>query len=245
MCFVALFYRVVPDYPVILAGNRDERLDRPSQPPHAITEHLFGGRDLQAGGTWLAINRAGVLAAVANIGYTPRRSAVRSRGLLCMDVLQSSSAQEAAQRLRDEVRLNPYNDFNFLAADPRRAFVATHYGERLVFQALGDGVHVIGNSVPDDLGDAKGCRGRILLSHRPRNLEDALDLGKRVCIDHGDGDGAGAICVHHSQRGTVSSSIVALHESLPSLHRYLHAEGPPCQNAYEELRVFAGRARKA
>lgn len=244
MCFVALFYRVVPDYPVILAGNRDERLDRPSQPPHAITEHLFGGRDLQAGGTWLAINRAGVLAAVANIGYTPRRSAVRSRGLLCMDVLQSSSTQEAAQRLRDEVRLNPYNDFNFLAADPRRAFVATHYGERLVFQALGDGVHVIGNSVPDDPGDAKSCRGRLLLSQRPRNIEDALSLGKSVCADHGAEDGLGAICVHHAGRGTVSSSIVALHEEVARLHRYLHAEGSPCRTPYEELRAFAGRARK-
>ena len=244
MCFMALFYRVVPDYPVILAGNRDERLDRPGQPPHALSEHVFGGRDLQAGGTWLGINRSGVLAALADIGYTPHRPAVRSRGLLCLDALQSATAQEAAQRLRDEVRLNPYNDFNLLVADREQAFVATHYGERLVFQALGEGVHVIGNSVPDDPGDAKSCRGRLLLSQRPRNIEDALGLGKSVCADHGAEDGSGAICVHHAGRGTVSSSIVALHEEVARLHRYLHAEGPPCQNAYEELRAFAGRAAK-
>jgi len=244
MCFIALFYRVVPDYSVVLAANRDERFDRPSLPPQALTPTVFGGRDLQAGGTWLAVNREGLLAAVANIGYTPLRSEVRSRGLLCLDVLQSARSQEAAQRLRDEVRLRPYNDFNLLVADRGGAFVATHWGERLVSQALGSGVHVVGNSTPDDPGDGKSCRGRLLLSRRPSGLEEALEMSRGLCRDHGGPDGAGSICVHHPGSGTVSSTIIALHDHDPSLHRYLHVEGPPCQGEYAELTPFPVRSAR-
>src|SRR5436305_8441788 len=46
------------DVPVLLLGVRDEFSDRPWLPPDRHWPEypeLFGGRDLQAGGTWLAV----------------------------------------------------------------------------------------------------------------------------------------------------------------------------------------------
>jgi uncharacterized protein with NRDE domain len=75
-----------PAWPLLLAANRDEKLDRPSRPPgcHWIDQpDVLGGLDVLAGGTWLAINRAGVVAAVLNrLGSLGPAPGKRSRGVL-------------------------------------------------------------------------------------------------------------------------------------------------------------------
>ncbi|NUQ14735.1 MAG: NRDE family protein [Flavobacteriales bacterium] len=68
MCLIALAYKVHPRYPLIVAANRDEFLDRPTRPAHFWEDdpHVLAGRDLQAGGTWLGVTRRGRFAAVTN-----------------------------------------------------------------------------------------------------------------------------------------------------------------------------------
>lgn len=51
---------------VLLAANRDERIDRPWDPPAEYWPGILGGRDRTAGGTWMALNKAGVVATVLN-----------------------------------------------------------------------------------------------------------------------------------------------------------------------------------
>src|SRR5258707_10474746 len=56
MCTAIL--SIQPGAPVLLAGVRDELADRAWQPPGRHWPDypgLIGGRDLQAGGTWLAL----------------------------------------------------------------------------------------------------------------------------------------------------------------------------------------------
>ena len=50
-----------PDYPLILAANRDEFYDRPTAPARFWDDApaILAGRDLKAGGTWLGIDRRG------------------------------------------------------------------------------------------------------------------------------------------------------------------------------------------
>ena len=102
MCTLALYFQTFPGYPVVVAANRDEYLNRPSAPPCALQRvpWIFGGKDLQAGGTWLGVNQYGLLAGLLN-RHTPEPNdpARRSRGLLSLDALQTSSAAEAAARI--------------------------------------------------------------------------------------------------------------------------------------------------
>ena len=76
MCLILLALNVVPRRPWLLLGNRDEFHARPSAPAQAWADapQVIGGRDLEAGGSWLALNRNGRFAAITNVrSGTPRR----------------------------------------------------------------------------------------------------------------------------------------------------------------------------
>ena len=82
MCLIVVGWRVHPDYPLVVAANRDEFYRRPTAFAGfwADAPDILGGRDLEAGGTWLGITRAGRFAAVTNVrepGAAPGR---HSRG---------------------------------------------------------------------------------------------------------------------------------------------------------------------
>jgi uncharacterized protein with NRDE domain len=68
MCTVIVAWQVVPGVPLVVAANRDEMLDRPSDPPLPLSEDppRWGGRDRIAGGTWLAVDPCGRVGAVTN-----------------------------------------------------------------------------------------------------------------------------------------------------------------------------------
>ncbi|MEK7705269.1 MAG: NRDE family protein, partial [Myxococcota bacterium] len=58
MCLLAVLSRAHPDSPLVVAANRDEWLARPAAPFGVLDERprVVGGRDLTAGGTWMATN---------------------------------------------------------------------------------------------------------------------------------------------------------------------------------------------
>jgi len=68
MCLILLAWRAHPEYPLVFGGNRDEAYARPSIVADFWKEAplIFGGRDLEKGGTWLGLTRAGRIAAVTN-----------------------------------------------------------------------------------------------------------------------------------------------------------------------------------
>ena len=68
MCLIVLAVGQHPDYPLVLAANRDEFHARPTAGAGWWEDRpdILGGRDLQAGGTWLALSRSGRLATVTN-----------------------------------------------------------------------------------------------------------------------------------------------------------------------------------
>ncbi len=98
MCLVAVAWQAHPRYPLILLGNRDEFHQRPTVPagwwPEA--DHVFGGRDLQAGGSWLGVTRHGRVAVVTNNPLRPPGvNHTRSRGALVRAWLTGDSASGA------------------------------------------------------------------------------------------------------------------------------------------------------
>lgn len=90
MCLLAIAYKVHRRYPLVVLANRDEFLDRPSQPLHfwSGSPHILAGRDLLAGGTWMGLTLQGRFAALTN--HRDMRLpmvAGRSRGELVTRVL--------------------------------------------------------------------------------------------------------------------------------------------------------------
>lgn len=119
MCLIVLAYRAHPDYPLIVAANRDEFYARPTRAARFWPEQpdLLAGRDEQAGGTWLGITRQGRFAAVTNV----RRGGMvtageRSRGQLVCDFLSSHQNNIAFNKsvARDA---HQYGAFNLLTWD--------------------------------------------------------------------------------------------------------------------------------
>ena len=66
MCLLVLAWQTATARPLVLAGNRDEFHDRPAAPADWWDGRIVGGRDLRAGGTWLAAARDGRFAVVTN-----------------------------------------------------------------------------------------------------------------------------------------------------------------------------------
>ncbi len=92
MCLVVLALGQHPDYPLVVAANRDEFHARPTQDAHWWPDRpdVLGGRDLQAGGTWLAAHRRGRFATVTNYRDAQAPSpGQRSRGELVTGFLET------------------------------------------------------------------------------------------------------------------------------------------------------------
>lgn len=125
MCTIVLLRRPSHDWPLILGANRDEMTDRPWRAPGRHwpdRPEVVAGLDAVAGGTWLGVNNAGVVAMVLNrrgsLGPCP---GLRSRGELPLEALDHATARDAAAALAD---IDPaaYRSFNLVVADHREAF---------------------------------------------------------------------------------------------------------------------------
>ncbi|NLO80202.1 MAG: NRDE family protein [Xanthomonadaceae bacterium] len=123
MCLLLLAYQVNPDYPLVIAANRDEFHRRPAAPADWWPEgDILAGRDLEAGGSWFGVNRRGRFAAVTNYREPePRAIGSRSRGELVVETLRSDSPGLAwLQHLQAEAQ--QFSGFNLLFGDRQGVF---------------------------------------------------------------------------------------------------------------------------
>lgn len=91
MCLIAFAWQCHPDYPLLVAANRDEFYKRPAAPARfwAGAPAVLAGRDLVAGGTWMGVTRSGRFAALTNYRDPRAPKGELSRGLLVSEYLQS------------------------------------------------------------------------------------------------------------------------------------------------------------
>ena len=149
MCLILFSHRSHPQFRLLIAANRDEFYSRPTAPADFWPEQpdLLGGRDLQAGGTWLGVNRAGRLAALTNY-RDPRlvKPDAPSRGGLVTGFLtENRSARDYMEAVAREGKR--YNGFNLLAADLDGLF---YYGNRCDgVRQLAAGVYGLSNHLLD------------------------------------------------------------------------------------------------
>jgi uncharacterized protein with NRDE domain len=122
VCLIVLAWECHPDYPLVLAANRDEFLSRPALPAHWWEDapELLAGRDLEAGGTWMGLSRAGRFAALTNYRDPSRHIAgAPSRGALVREALEDAAPPaRTLEAMRDKAA--GYAAFNLLVGDGER-----------------------------------------------------------------------------------------------------------------------------
>lgn len=119
MCLILVAWRVHPDYPLVVAANRDEFFARPAAEAAwwKDAKDVFAGRDLEAGGTWLGLARDGRFAGLTNFRDPPRnRNDAPSRGALVADFLTGNESTAAALA-RLQAQGPRYNAFNLFVSD--------------------------------------------------------------------------------------------------------------------------------
>lgn len=148
MCLILLALNVVPERPWLLLGNRDEYHARPSAAAQAWADapEVIGGRDLEAGGSWLAVNRNGRFAAITNVRSGTARRGSRSRGELVATFARGRGAP-AAYAAETALHRDEFGPFNFVVGD--HAVAACASSLRGEAWSLGPGVHVLSNGPPD------------------------------------------------------------------------------------------------
>ncbi|WP_136417284.1 NRDE family protein [Herbaspirillum sp. ST 5-3] len=119
MCLIVFAWQVVPGMPLVAAGNRDEFYDRPASPAAWWNDHphVYAGRDLRGGGTWLGVTRDGRFAAITNIrAPSEKRDDAPTRGALVADYLAGDMSPE---EYLDTIShgAHRFNGFNLLLAD--------------------------------------------------------------------------------------------------------------------------------
>lgn len=148
MCLLLVAVDVVPGRPLLLLGNRDEFHARASAAAAAWhdTPGVFGGRDLEAGGSWLAAHESGRLAAVTNIRLLSAQRGPRSRGDLVRDFVagQASAADYVAAL---QTQLADYAPFNLVVADRDAVWCLESPTARA--QRVQPGVHLVSNGPLD------------------------------------------------------------------------------------------------
>ncbi|HEU4725207.1 MAG TPA: NRDE family protein [Candidatus Eisenbacteria bacterium] len=130
MCTLIVGREILGPGTLLVGANRDESPGRPSSGPARLRERppVVGGRDLVAGGTWLAVREARFVAALLNrrpaaaggpggtgaraeatgdAGHGDAAAPLRSRGLLCIDAAASPPGFDAPAAL-DPATGEPY-----------------------------------------------------------------------------------------------------------------------------------------
>jgi uncharacterized protein with NRDE domain len=150
MCLLVLAWRCHPRHRLVIAANRDEFHARPTLPlaPWADMPGVAGGRDLQANGTWFAVDRDRRYGVVTNFREFGRRSrSAPSRGGLIPAYLASSDSPEASLRSL-ETDAPGFGGFNLLLGDRHSLWYASNRADRFA-RELPPGIYGLSNEFLD------------------------------------------------------------------------------------------------
>lgn len=254
MCTLAIYVRALRGFPIVVAANRDEFFSRPTSPPLLLDPEvgIFGGRDDVAGGTWLGVNRRGVLAALLNRRTEqPIDPARPSRGQLCLAMLRGDSAAAARTALA-AATTRPHNPFNLLVADPARAWIATNHDGAVTVTDLDPGLHLVTNLDRNDptcprIAASHQLFAALLLDGAPAPGTPEFRAALRTILAAHDtqldprSDSFGnSLCLHAAEYGTRSSTLIWCDPQ--GRWGYWHANDAPCRSGYQAQPVMEALA---
>ena len=247
MCTFVILRRPGHSWPVLIAANRDEMVNRPWKTPARHWDDrpdVAGGLDELAGGTWLAINDTNVVAAVLNReGSLGPTAGKRSRGELVLEAADHSDAAMAAEALA-VLDGSAYRSFNLMIADNTNAYwVRGTEAPRVEVLEVPPGLHMITAGELDDTGSSR--IGRFLpmfqAAEEPDPDADNWSAWQHLLAtrlrDSGEDPRETMCIVTDRGYGTVSSSLIALpsadHQDRKRIWKF--AAGRPDTASYEPV----------
>ena len=236
MCLLAIQYQSTDDAPILVAQNREELLDRPTQAPRIQSgrPRVVCGIDRKAGGTWFGVNQFGMFVVVSNRPKTIVPSDPRSRGVLCRELLAQENAAGAAEHAAKELATGCYAGANYICADATSGYVV-YGGNQVETVDLTPGLHLLTNGNLDDAGDERQAFVRRLLTLQRLDSSVAfLAVASRTFSRKSTGEGRKGVIVSGSDYGTVSSSLLSLPKKAQNAV-YQYAPGPPSDHAYDDV----------
>ncbi len=250
MCTLVVLCRPGHEWPVLIAANRDEMLDRTWSAPARHwpdRPEVVAGRDELAGGSWLGVNDHGVVACILNrMGSLGPSDGKRTRGELVLEALDHSDAAAAAEAF-SALDGSAYRSFNLVLADNSGAFWLRHDGNTTIdCHAIPPGFSMF---TAYDRNSPESPRVR---RHLPRfesapvpdpEQGDWQSWEKLLASQDNDEineTGDAAICVvTRLGFGTVNASVLALPapSSPPRRPVWRFAPGPPCDNSFSVIKL--------
>lgn len=147
MCLILIARQVHPQYPLVIAANRDEYFQRPTQAAHEWpgSPRIVAGKDLTGGGTWMGMAQNGRFAAVTNVRNPMQEVPANpiSRGQLVNHFLQGADTSENYLHQLAEQGQH-YEGFNLLCGHGDQLW---HYSNRSSsVKKLDKGLHGLSNA---------------------------------------------------------------------------------------------------
>ena len=245
MCLLVVAFRILPGTPLLIGANRDEFLNRPADSMailHPAGPRQLGGRDHQAGGTWLALNEHGVFAGLTNQPLGEDRDPTRrSRGELPLALTAGADARRGSAEFVAQHRPADYNGSWLLTGDRDALFFIDFTGSTEPrAEALPPGLYVLENR---PLGEASPKADRVSRAMtRSNDIDHAMTTLQHVLADHAaagpsepEGPRSSSNCVHLDGYGTRSSCILRCDEDTTVPPRLWVADGPPCEAPFVDL----------
>ncbi|HYH98301.1 NRDE family protein [Hyalangium sp.] len=258
MCTVLILRHVHPEWPLILAANRDELFERPTSGPQLLPgapRILVPGLDQVRGGTWMGVTDTGLFVGLTNQrGSMTQGVAARSRGEVVLEALRAGSL-EAVERYLDTLDPSAFNPFNLLYGDALslRVAYARPAAGRLLREDVPEGIHVLPNDILDSPALPKVERARMLAAeHAQRPWPELASRLQELLADHHlppdqqlpepppDAPFSRelarqlqALCIHTPAYGTRSSTLLALAPG--RVGHLLASEAPPCHRLFHDI----------
>jgi uncharacterized protein with NRDE domain len=252
LCLIVVAWKARADLPLVVAANRDEWRERPTEPARWWPDHpdLYAGRDLQAGGTWMGVTRTGRFAAVTNFrDPADKRSTARSRGALVTEFLLGRESPGAFLASLAS-RAHEYNGFNLIVGDGRGlGYFSSREDES---RAIEPGIHGLSNHLLDEPWP-KVVRARAAMRDALAEPDPAPRLFAALADGHGAPDdtlpdtGVGiawerrlaSALITGPDYGTRASTVMTVSASgaVSFEERTLGADGAVVANRIERLQV--------
>ncbi len=227
MCLIVFAWQLMPSAPLIAAANRDEYYDRPAAPAHWWDDHthIYAGRDLQSGGTWMGVTRSNRFAAITNVRAPSEfRTDTPSRGALVKDYLASAmSPHEYVDKIAGEP--DPYNGYNLLIGNRDTLIWYSNRGQThpLNGKPLEPGIYGLSNAMLNDpwhkVVKTRAQFASLLYANAPEDAYFEMLADHTLAPDtHLPKTGVdiptermlSAVCIHSPGYGTRASTLVRL-----------------------------------
>ena len=239
-----------PAAPLVVGANRDERLDRRALPMTVLNQkdpRILGGIDLEAAGTWLAVNSSGLVVGLTNRPLPDGRDPTkRTRGEIPLALAHHRSAPDAVEDFLQNFSPSDYNPAWFLIGD-RTSLYSVDFtsGDSPEPELLPPGLHVLENNslrapspkvdhVLSLLGPSDALAGPGLMGKLSRVLADHVSPPTAASGSSSPGRRPEtlAACVHTDDYGTRSSTLilVPLEDNLPP--EVFYTDGHPCTSPF-------------